>query len=83
MRTFVLNDKLAGKMQVTLEINEKRAMAILEAIKRIKGVEVKAVEPTSTDGSYVQEFREAFRQTKLAEQGKLKLKTFDELIGEL
>lgn len=83
MRIFVLNDKLAGKMQVTLEINEKRAMAILEAIKRIKGVEVKAVEPTSADGSYAQEFREAFRQTELAEQGKLKLKTFDELIGEL
>ncbi len=70
-------------MQVTLEINGKRAMDILDAIKRIKGVEVKSIEPSSTKDTHAQSFKEAFRQTELAEQGKLELKTFDELISEL
>jgi len=68
-------------MQVLLEINEDKALSILEVLKNIKGVTVKSV--NKSRDKYIAEFKEAFLQTEQDEKGEIKLKSFDELIDEL
>uniref|UniRef100_F4CDC0 Uncharacterized protein n=1 Tax=Sphingobacterium sp. (strain 21) TaxID=743722 RepID=F4CDC0_SPHS2 len=70
-------------MEVTLEINGAKAKAILDTIKRIQGVEVKSVKANPTKKAHFDAFKEAYKQTELAEQGKIQLKTFDSLVDEL
>jgi len=70
-------------MEVTLEINGAKARAILDTIKRIQGVEVKSVKSNPTKEAYLDAFKEAYKQTELAEQGEIQLKTFDALVDEL
>ncbi|NGM61066.1 hypothetical protein G5B30_03945 [Sphingobacterium sp. SGG-5] len=75
-------------MLVTLEINSDSASSILDVLKRIKGVKVTSVdaEGQSEAGSpdtIAVGLRQAVSDVKLARAGKKKLKTFDELLGEL
>ncbi len=68
-------------MQVTLDIKSDKASFILETLRAIKGVKVVSVKDEKA--SYLKELADAYEQTKLAEQGKVKLKTFDELLNEV
>jgi hypothetical protein len=68
-------------MQVTLEIKGDKAFSILEVLKSMKGVKVKSVDQSKDE--YLKSLSHAYKQTELAEQGKLQLKSFDELINEL
>jgi len=68
-------------MQVTLEIKGDKAFSILEVLKSMKGVKVKSVDQSKEE--YLKLLSGAYKQTELAEEGKLRLKSFDELIGEL
>ncbi|MBE9603212.1 hypothetical protein [Pedobacter sp. MC2016-24] len=68
-------------MQVTLEIKGDKAFSILEVLKSMKGVKVKSVDQSKEE--YLKLLSDAYKQTELAEEGKLKLKSFDDLIGEL
>ncbi len=81
MLIFVFN-YYSGTMQVTLEINGDKALSILEVLKNIKGVKVTSVTPPDVRLKKKQ-LNDAFQQTEQAEQGKIKLKTFDELLSEL
>ena len=68
-------------MQVTLEINGDKASSILDVLKSIRGVTIKSVEQSNEE--YLKDLKEAYIQTEQAEEGKIKLKSFDELIDEI
>lgn len=69
-------------MQVTLDIKEDKASFILATLKSIRGVKITSIKGDKAS-SYLKEFADAYKQTELAEQGKIKLKTFDDLLDEL
>ena len=71
-------------MLITLEINSESASSILDTLKRIKGVKVTSIDTETRPKEEILEgIRQAVSDVKLAQEGKKKLKTFDELIGEL
>ena len=71
-------------MQVTLEINGDKAFSILDVLKSMKGVKVKSVEvEKQSKEEYLLELKGAVDEVNLAKAGKAKLKTFDELLGEI
>ena len=68
-------------MQVTLDIKSDKAPFIIETLKSIKGVKITSITEDKT--IYLEEFADAYKQTELAEQGQITLKTFEELLNEL
>lgn len=71
-------------MQVTLELKGDKAMSILDVLKSIKGVTIKSVEPEVKSKSvYLKELKEAVEEVNQAKVGKVKLKTFEELLNEI
>ncbi|WP_316832586.1 hypothetical protein [Pedobacter aquatilis] len=68
-------------MEVTLEIKEDKALSILETLKSMKGVTIKSIDKLKE--KQLKDLAKAFQETQLAEEGKIKLKTFNELIDEL
>jgi hypothetical protein len=71
-------------MQVTLEIKGDKAFSILDVLKSMKGVKVKAVEPEiQSKEEYLLNLKGAVDEVNLAKAGKAKLKTFDELLNEI
>ena len=71
-------------MQVTLELKGDKAMSILDVLKSIKGVTIKSVEPEIKSKSvYLKELKEAVEEVNQAKVGKVKLKTFEELLNEI
>ena len=71
-------------MQVTLEIKGDKAFSILDVLKSMKGVKVKSVEPElQSKEEYLLDLKGAVDEINLAKAGKVKLKTFDELLNEI
>lgn len=71
-------------MQVTLEIKGDKAFSILDVLKSMKGVKVKSVETDEQPKTaYLNELKGAVNEVNLAKAGKVKLKTFDELLSEI
>ena len=71
-------------MQVTLEIKGDKAFSILDVLKSMKGVKVKSVEPEmQSKEAYLLDLKGAVDEVNLAKAGKVKLKTFDDLINEI
>ena len=71
-------------MQVTLEIKGDKAFSILDVLKSMKGVKVKSVEPEmQSKEEYLLDLKGAVDEVNLAKAGKVKLKTFDELLNEI
>ncbi|KQM66388.1 hypothetical protein ASE74_08260 [Pedobacter sp. Leaf216] len=68
-------------MQVTLEIKDDNAFSILETLKNIKGIKIKNIEQSNDE--YLNDLANAYKETELAEQGKIKLKRFEDLINEI
>jgi hypothetical protein len=68
-------------MQVTLEITDDNALSILETLKSIKGIRIKNIEQSNE--KYLNDLANAFKETELAEKGKIKLKRFEDLINEI
>ena len=71
-------------MQVTFEIKGDKAFSILDVLKSMKGVKVKSVEvELQSKEEYLLDLKGAVDEVMLAKAGKVKLKTFDELINEI
>lgn len=68
-------------MEITLEIKSEEAFSILETLKSMKGVKIKNIDQLKE--KYLSDLSDAFQETELAEQGKLKLKRFEDLIDEI
>lgn len=68
-------------MQVTLEIKDDKAISILETLKSIKGIRIKNVGLSKE--KHLNELAAAYNETELAEKGKVKLKSFEDLINEI
>lgn len=61
-------------MEITLEIKRDDAFSISETLKNIKGVKIKNIDQLKEH--YLKDLSNAYRETELAEKGKLKLKRF-------
>ncbi|QPH37774.1 hypothetical protein [Pedobacter endophyticus] len=68
-------------MEIILEIKDDEAFSILEKLKNIKGIRISNTEELKA--KYLNDLAAAYRETELAEQGKLKLKRFEDLVDEI
>jgi len=72
--------------QVTLQIPDKQFPFFMELLKNL-GLEKKAKvlgeEHENSEPNTLQNIREAIEEVKLAKQGKIKLKSFDQFLNEL
>jgi hypothetical protein len=68
-------------MKVLLEINDDNAPALLEVLKGLPYVITETI--VDSKDEFLAELQESIQQVKSAKEGKVKLKTVDELIDEL
>jgi hypothetical protein len=72
---------------ITIKLRNKKARTILESLEELKVIEILhdegKIKWTPRKKKQAKDFLLAYKQAKLAEQGKIKLKTLDELINEL
>ncbi|RNL55106.1 hypothetical protein [Pedobacter jejuensis] len=68
-------------MEVTLEIKDDKAISILETLRTMKGIKIKNF--SKTKDKYLNDLAQAYKESELAEKGKLKLKSFEDLINEI
>ncbi len=69
-------------MKVLLEIEDKKAHALMEVLKDLTYVKATRIKETKKE-AFLKGLKEAVEEVKLAKQGKVKLKTFDEFLNEL
>lgn len=71
---------------ITIKIKDKKARKVIESLEEIKFIQI-VNDPTlgftGKKKKQAKDFLSALRQAKLAEQGKIKLKTAQSLINEL
>lgn len=72
---------------ITIRLCNKKARTILKGLEELKVIEIlhdeSKIKWTPRKKLQAKDFLLAYKQAKLAEQGKMKLKTLDELINEL
>ena len=68
-------------MKVVVEVKESKADFLLELLKSLSFVKVKKISPEKTQ--LMEEIKEAVKEVNLAREGKLKLKTAQQLLDEL
>ncbi|HEX8314202.1 MAG TPA: hypothetical protein VF609_04385 [Flavisolibacter sp.] len=72
---------------ITIRLRDKKAKTILESLEAMNAIEiVKDKIPDHWPAKKKKQAKNllaAYKQAKLAEEGKIKLKTLDELINEL
>jgi hypothetical protein len=68
-------------MRVTLEIEGSQTASILEVLKNIKGVTITSVD--EHDSAYLNELKNAYNETQLDKEGKISLKSFNELLDDV
>ena len=71
---------------ITIRIKDKKARKVIESLEEIKFIQIindPLADLTPKKKKQAKNFLSALQQAKLAEQGKIKLKTLDELINEL
>ena len=71
---------------ITIRIKDKKARKVIKSLEEIKFIQI-VTDPleglTPKKKKQAKDFLSALQQAKLAEQGKIKLKTLDQLINEL
>ena len=71
---------------ITIRIKDKKARNVIKTLEEINFIKI-VTDPlaglTPKKKKQAKDFLSALQQAKLAEQGKIKLKTLDELINEL
>jgi hypothetical protein len=70
---------------LTIKIKDKKAHKLLKSLEEVKLISI--IDDSKTSRSpkkkkQAKDFLSALKQAKLAEEGKIKLKTLDELINE-
>lgn len=68
-------------MRVTLEIKGEQTASILEVLRNIKGVTIKSIDEQNS--AYFNELKNAYNETQLDKEGKVSLKSFNELLDEV
>lgn len=72
---------------ITIRLRNKKAKNILDTLEDLKLIEIleddEKIKWTPKKKQQAKDFLSALKQAKLADQGKIKLKTLDELINEL
>lgn len=71
---------------ITIKIKDSKAKKVIQSLAEIKFIQIVNNPTPGLTGKkkkQAKDFLSALQQAKLAEQGKLKLKTLDQLINEL
>jgi hypothetical protein len=68
-------------MKVLLEIKDNKATHLLEVLKGLSYVKVKTI--SDEKALLMEDLKEAAEQVRLHKQGKIKLKTAQDLLNEL
>jgi len=68
-------------MKVLLDIKDNKADFVMELLKNLTFVKVETV--STSKARFLKEFKEAIDEVNLAKQGKVKLKTAEQLLDEL
>ncbi len=68
-------------MKVILDLPDNRAMSLLEVLKSISFVKVEAI--SNEKATFLNELKSSIDEVELAKQGKIKLKSADDLLYEL
>ena len=69
-------------MKVLLEIEDEKAPALLEVLKGLKYVKTTKIKKSKKE-EVLEGLKEAIDEVKLAKEGKIQLKSFDEFLNEL
>ena len=69
-------------MKLLLEVEDKNAPVLLEVLKGLSFVKTKRIKKDKKE-RVLKGLKEALEEVKLAKEGKIQLKTFDEFINEL
>lgn len=68
-------------MKVLLDIKDNKADFVMELLESLSFVKAEAI--SAPKARFLKEFKQAVDEVRLAEQGKVKLKSADQLIDEL
>ncbi len=71
---------------ITIKIKNSKAKKLIQSLEEINFIQIvndPTLGLTGKKKKQAKDFLSALRQAKLAEQGKIKLKTLDQLINEL
>ena len=68
-------------MKLLVDVKDSKADFVIELLKNLSFV--KTEELTPTKAQFLKELKESVKQVKLAEQGKIKLKSGKEFLDEL
>ena len=69
-------------MKLLIEVEDKKAPALLEVLSGLSFVKTKRIKKDKKE-KVLQGLKEAIEEVKLAKEGKIKMKTFDEFLNEL
>lgn len=69
-------------MKVLLDIKDDKAPALLEVLKGLSYVKTEKI-ISAEKSALIEDLKESIKEVKLAKEGKIKLKTLDELLDEL
>ncbi len=76
-----INKSYTTTMKVLLDIQDNKALSLLEVLKSLPYVRTKTL--TDTKAKLMEEIREAVENLKLVRQGKLKARNAKDLLNEL
>lgn len=68
-------------MKVLLDIKDNKAEFVMELLQSLSFVKAETISPAKAH--FLKEFKQSVDEVNLAKQGKLKLKTADQLLDEL
>ena len=68
-------------MKVLLDIKDNKAEFVMELLRNLTFVKAEPISPTKA--KFIKELKASAKQVVLAKQGKIKLKTADQLLIEL
>ncbi|HSZ24331.1 MAG TPA: hypothetical protein VK766_01360 [Cytophagaceae bacterium] len=68
-------------MKVLLDIKDDKASFFMEVLKNFSFVKAETITPSKA--TFLKDFKGAVEEVKLAKQGKIKLKSADQLLDEL
>ncbi|MFB9844886.1 hypothetical protein [Mucilaginibacter ginsenosidivorans] len=68
-------------MKVLLDIKDNKAEFVMELLESLSFVKAETI--SAPKARFLKEFKEAVDEVNMAKQGKVKLKTADQLLNEL
>jgi hypothetical protein len=81
MLTIKFEYKTKAVMKVLLDIKDDKADFVMELLENFNFVKTELISPSKA--RFLEEFKQTIEEVNLAEQGKLKVKSAEQLIDEL